>query len=275
VADADVIVIGLGAAGGAVTYQLARHGVDVIGIDRFRLPHGRGSSHGETRISRLTDEGAHYAPLAMRSRELWQEIEAASGVEIFTATGYLSIADARQAPDAFVIQQQSAQVVGAEHQLLDSIDIRRRFPQFDVTSSHIGFYEPGSGIIRPEAAVTQQLSLAERFGAKIRQGEQVTAIAATPSGVMVHTDRGRFTADRVVMAAGPWVADLINDARLASLFVVYRQVLHWFTFDGPTQAFRPGRFPVFTWRPGARPRPRFYGFSDLGWTNAEDICRPI
>ena len=50
----DVIVIGLGAMGSATAYQLARRGARVLGIDRFHPPHELGSSHGATRITRLS-----------------------------------------------------------------------------------------------------------------------------------------------------------------------------------------------------------------------------
>jgi len=49
----DSIVIGLGAMGSAALYQLAKSGQRVLGIDRFAPPHRLGSSHGETRITRL------------------------------------------------------------------------------------------------------------------------------------------------------------------------------------------------------------------------------
>ena len=49
----DTIVIGLGAMGSAAAYQLAKSGQRVLGIDRFAPPHRFGSSHGETRITRL------------------------------------------------------------------------------------------------------------------------------------------------------------------------------------------------------------------------------
>ena len=76
---ADVIVVGLGAMGSAVTFQLAQRGLRVIGVDRFQPPHDRGSTHGETRITRLAvGEGAEHVPLVRRSHELWRELEAAT-----------------------------------------------------------------------------------------------------------------------------------------------------------------------------------------------------
>src|SRR5258708_28483055 len=73
----DVVVLGLGAAGSAAAWQLARRGARVLGIDRFSPPHALGSSHGDTRITRLAiGEGAQYTPLAPPSHEIWSEIEA-------------------------------------------------------------------------------------------------------------------------------------------------------------------------------------------------------
>ena len=69
----DVIVIGLGAMGSAALYQLARRGVAAIGIDQFAPPHDRGSSHGESRITRQAiGEGDEYVPFALRSHEIWR-----------------------------------------------------------------------------------------------------------------------------------------------------------------------------------------------------------
>jgi len=86
----DVIVLGLGAAGSATLLQLARRGVKVLGLDRHVPPHEHGSSHGETRITRLAiGEGAHYTPLAVRSHEIWREIERETGADLMTTTGGL------------------------------------------------------------------------------------------------------------------------------------------------------------------------------------------
>ena len=63
----DVVVVGLGAMGSAALYQLARQGVNVIGIERFAPGHDRGSSHGDTRIIRMGYfEHPSYVPLLRR-----------------------------------------------------------------------------------------------------------------------------------------------------------------------------------------------------------------
>ena len=63
----ETIVIGLGAMGSAATYQLAKRGNHILGIDRFSSPHFYGSSHGDTRVTRQA-LGEVLAQLATQGR---------------------------------------------------------------------------------------------------------------------------------------------------------------------------------------------------------------
>src|SRR5258708_21194477 len=95
----EVLVLGLGAMGSAAAFQLARRGRKVLGIDRFAPPHSFGSSHGETRITRLAiGEGEHYTPLVLRSHELWREIEKETGADLLTITGGLVLSHNPRTP---------------------------------------------------------------------------------------------------------------------------------------------------------------------------------
>src|SRR5271157_1243489 len=90
---ADVIVVGLGAMGSAALYQLAKLGARAIGIDRFNPPHDQGSSHGDTRITReAIGEGRDFVPLVLRSNQIWEELEAATGRSLLTRNGALVLA---------------------------------------------------------------------------------------------------------------------------------------------------------------------------------------
>ncbi|MDY6819379.1 MAG: FAD-dependent oxidoreductase, partial [Halobacteriales archaeon] len=71
------IVIGIGGMGSAVTAHLAERGVDVLGLERYDIPHTMGSSHGKTRIIRRAQyEDPAYVPLVERAYELWRAREA-------------------------------------------------------------------------------------------------------------------------------------------------------------------------------------------------------
>ena len=92
----DTIVLGLGAVGSAAVYQLAARKHNVLGIDQFSPPHTYGSSHGDTRVTRLAiGEGAQYTPLALRSHEIWRDLEKRTDASLLTIDGLLIISSAR------------------------------------------------------------------------------------------------------------------------------------------------------------------------------------
>ena len=135
---ADIAVVGLGAVGSAALYQSAKLGARVIGIDRFEPPHDQGSSHGETRITRQAiGEGREFVPLVLRSNEIWDELEVATGRSLITRNGGLILAspEYRRQPSRLDFVSawttiDAARAFDIPHQQLSSDDIRRLYPQF-------------------------------------------------------------------------------------------------------------------------------------------------
>jgi sarcosine oxidase len=261
------IVLGLGAMGSATLHHLGKRGHRALGIDRHAPPHAFGSTHGDTRITRLAiGEGAHYTPLAIRSHALWRDLERGSGATLLTSNGGLFISSgARSAvmhvPDFFANTLAAAKTYGISHEILDAGEIRRRFPAFNVADDERGYLEPEAGFLRPEACVRAHLESAERHGAEIHRNETVHGFDASARGVTVTTDRDRYAADRLVIAAGPWLTALLDPA-LAQHFRVYRQQLYWFAIDGDAALFHPSAFPIFIWELQGR-RQGLYGFPAL------------
>jgi sarcosine oxidase len=208
----DVIVIGLGAMGSATAYQLARRGARVLGIDRYHPPHDLGSSHGGTRITRLSvGEGAEYVPLVRRSHRIWREIEAASGEALMLTTGGLVIGPTQGGSELhgqrdFVNRTiELARSFGIAHELLDADEVARRFPQFLMRGDERAYFEPEAGILRPERCVAVQLELARRAGARLITGEAVTGLAALGDAVTALTATGGYQAAHAVVTAGAWI----------------------------------------------------------------------
>ncbi|MGD0191514.1 MAG: N-methyl-L-tryptophan oxidase [Rhizomicrobium sp.] len=248
----DVIVLGLGAMGSAALYQLAKRGVKVLGIDQFSPPHDAGSSHGDTRITRLAiGEGEHYTPLVRRSHDIWREIEHETGADLLTQCGELIISSDNKSAfthveDFFRKTVDAAIRHGISHQLLDSGQIRQRYPAFNVRDDEYGYFEPEAGFLRPEACIAAELSLAQKHGAEIRRNERVMDYSASPQDVQVATNRRSYTADTLIVAAGAWLPQFLG-GDFVRLLRVYRQVLHWFAIDGDAGLFAPRHFPVFIW----------------------------
>ena len=262
-AASEFVVLGLGAMGSAATFQLASRGRTVLAIDQFSPPHIYGSSHGETRITRCAiGEAPYYSPLALRSHEIWREIEAETGASLLTVAGGLILSSpARTArlhvDDFFANTLSAARRFSIAHELLDTEEIRRRFPQFLVRDGEQGYFEPGAGFLRPEACVAAQLQLAQRLGAEIRTNERVPGFEPLADGVLVHTVRETIRAKKLILCAGPWLPQLIGP-QLGIPFRILRQVLFWFGVED-VRAYEPENCPVYIWELQGRDQ-AIYGF---------------
>jgi sarcosine oxidase len=251
-ANYDVIVLGLGAVGSAAAYQLSKRGARVLGIDRYAPPHNLGSSHGETRITRLAiGEGVHYSPLAMRSHEIWREIERETGLTLMVTTGGLMISSPSRTSRLHVEDFLGNTIAAARkyniaHEILDAREIKRRFPPFAVRDDETGYFEPAAGYLRPEECIRAQLALAVKHGATIHTGETVLSFDAGPRGVAVKTAKATYNAGTLLISAGGWLPQLLT-REYAAPFAVRRQLLFWFDVDGPIAAYEPRRFPIFIW----------------------------
>lgn len=236
----DVIVIGMGAFGAATLYQLAQRGVRVAGVDQFSPPHDRGSSHGDTRITRQAiGEGAAYVPLARNAHRIWRELEAKSGEALFEACGMLMLSDSRLATRGHGTADFAGETAalaasfGIEHSLLDAAGIHQRFPQFTGYGEHVvGYFEPGAGYVRPERAIAVQLDLARLAGAHLYPDTPVLSMESWQGGVRVHTGTGTLTASRVISCAGMWSGSLLGGP-FRPLLKISRQKLYWFELDRP------------------------------------------
>lgn len=251
----DCIVVGLGAMGSAATYQLAKAGASVLGIDKFSPPHKFGSSHGDTRVTRAAiGEGVEYSELALRSHTLWRDIEAATGKELFIRNGCLTISgtDAvvmHDVDDFFANIGKAARRYDIPHQTFDTPEaIRARYPQFAVKAGDHAILDEEAGTLFPEACVAAQLDLAERAGATLLRDTQVTGIDPGADRVEIITADGqRFLADRVLIAAGAWLPRFAA-AEFSRHLTVTRQVLHWFEIKSNPERFRPENCPAFIWQ---------------------------
>lgn len=264
----DVAVIGLGAMGSATLYQLAKRGIRAIGIDRFAPPHAEGSTHGETRITRRgIGEGEAYVPLAVRSHEIWRELEAETGQSMLFEVGSIVISQAndnveRPGRTGFIRRSiTAAQRFDIAHEVLSADDIRQRFPNLTPTDEEIGYYEPGGGYLMPERCVAANLDMARRHGATIRLGEIVTVIATDGEGVSITYGGETIHAGQAIVTAGAWAGGLLG-APFDRLLKPTRQVMHWFALapDAPKQWLNS---PVYMWPHGEEEDGFFYGFPSL------------
>ncbi len=252
----DVIILGLGGMGSAAAAHLAARGKSVLGLEQFTSPHHHGSSHGATRVIRQSYfEHPSYVPLLLRAYELWRDLERQSGQTLLHLTGGLMIGTSES--DVITGSLRSAQEHGLAHEILDSAEIRRRYPPFTIADGTVGIFEKAGGYLLCEPSVAAHLAVATKQGADLHFEEPVISWLALPSGgVSVTTARDTYHAEQLVSTPGPWAPELLAD--LGVPFTITRQVLCWFRSRNGVALFRPDQFPI--WIRQIDPRTSIYGF---------------
>lgn len=253
----DVLVLGCGAVGGAALYECACRGLRALGIDRFAPPHDRGSSHGRTRMIRQAYfEHPDYVPLVLRAYELWAELERAAQRTLYRETGLLQVGP----PQGEVVPgvTQAAAQHGLAVDELSPGEIERRFPGFRVPPGMVGAFERRAGYLHVEGCIAAQLEQAAALGAALHENETVRTWRAEGATIVVETDRGRYEAGALAIAAGAWSAATVRDWGVP--LAVRRKPQYWFA--PRTDDYRADRgAPAFLYETGDGV---FYGFPVAG-----------
>jgi glycine/D-amino acid oxidase-like deaminating enzyme len=189
----DVAVVGGGIAGTTIAWELARRGAAVTLFERAWL--GAGAS-GRNTGTLLHQTEPLVAAMFSASLDAYRSIG-------FSWTAREELLLARTPEQLRVAAAKAAAIGGATAVTGD--DLRSAFAPFgpDVLGGQV---LAGVGTVDPDAATRAFADAARSAGAVIRTGVRVGSVTA--GGVV--TDAGGFAADAVVVAAGPWMADLVR-----------------------------------------------------------------
>ena len=199
----DHVVVGGGIMGSATARALSKLGKKVVLLERFRLGHKRGSSHGRTRIFRLSYRDSMYVRMAQESLLLWRDLEREAGTELVHTTGGL---------DAGRYVEQNAQALeecGAAYEQISGAEAQKRFPILKAGTDGDMLFQPDSGVIYADASIASFVTSAMDAGAEVIEEREVIAIEPRGGSVVVRTPGGDFEADSIVVTAGPWAKKLL------------------------------------------------------------------
>lgn len=258
-AEYDHIVVGAGAVGTSIAYQLSRSPCRTLVLERFHENHAFGSSHGNTRILRTAyAEGAAYVPLVLRARRLWTRLGRDAAREVFRPTGVLLSASADSV--ALRSARASARRYGLPHATWDLDDVARRFPAFRFASGDGLLWDPGGGVLFPERAIAAYRRLAHEMGATFRWNSPVRRWGRSSDGrIVVQTAHREYATNSLIVSSGAWLPSLVPDLRLP--LEVEQQTVYWFgARSRPRAPYRT--LPAFvSYRPQGG---YFYGTPDVG-----------
>ncbi|MCX7992218.1 MAG: N-methyl-L-tryptophan oxidase [Fimbriimonadales bacterium] len=252
-----VAIIGLGAVGSAALRFLIKQGHEAVGYEQFTRGHTRGSSHGESRIYRLTYTDPSYTRLMRRAYELWQELQAEAGEELIVPCGVLWVGEAVD-PELNAIARalQSEQV---DFEWLSPTEAAVRFPTLHLEPFERALFQREGGFLRATDCVQANLRLAEAHGAVIYEDTRIARLELLPNHIVLETEQGaleRF--DRVLITAGAWIPKLLPALNLP--LVVTRQTYAYFAVDASREPlFEPTQMPVWI-----EAMHHFYGFPSDG-----------
>ena len=224
--DADIVVVGAGITGVATARSLAQSGRGVVLVEQFGLGHDRGSSHGASRIFRLSYADPHYVRLAQGALQSWRELEAEVGEELIVRTGGL---------DFGPVAAENARALaacGVSHELLSGAEVTSagrspRSPARRCSTTRTAASRSPTGRIRRCSAS------AVAAGAVVLDERRVTGIEPGRGSVRVSTDGDEITAGACVVAAGAWGRALLAGAEIELPVVPTRETVTYFGLPDP------------------------------------------
>ncbi|NXJ66762.1 SOX oxidase, partial [Rostratula benghalensis] len=203
----DAIVIGAGIQGSFAAYHLAQRHRDTLLLEQFILPHSRGSSHGQSRITRSAYPRVPYARMMPDSFRLWQRLEAEAGTNLYRRTGLVVLGPAGD-PEL----EGCRRSLGDDH-VLNTVELAQRFPGLRVQAGEVTMWDGTGGVLFADRALRAVQDVFRRHGGTLRDGEKVLRIE--PGAVVtVTTTAGVYRAPRLIMAAGAWTGALVGSLGL-------------------------------------------------------------
>ncbi len=200
---ADAIVIGAGIHGCSTALHLGLRGLKTIVIEKdYAGRHASGVNAGGVRqLARHIAE----IPLSIASMDLWENIEALVGDACgFESHGQVLVAET--AAELKILRERVRELRqhGYVHEeLIDQAELRRLLPAVS-DSCPGGIVSRRDGAADPFRSTQAFRSAAIRAGASFLEGVRVTGLTRRQGDWEVETSAGRFSAPKIVNAAGAW-----------------------------------------------------------------------
>ena len=220
-----LLTIGAGIMGLSVAWAMARRGHDVTVVEQASIPNPLGSSVDQHRLIRYAyGDMAGYTAMVGEAFPAWDKIWQDLGESLYIQTGTLAVGTAGQ--DWLNASAEVLQSQGHAIEMLAPRDLSRRFPLLTPDGVDHAFYLKTGGTLLA-GRIIELLShhLALR-GVTLMPHQRVVSV--DPDGASLRLEDGRYLrADRLIVAAGPWVRQLLPGP--ADRVVPSRQVVAYLT----------------------------------------------
>ncbi len=248
----DVIIAGAGSMGMATGYFLAKQGKKVLMIDAYDPPHIQGAHHGLTKVIRHVHVREQYISLALKSQQLWEELENQWDKPLFHKTGILNADVATSTSIQNLIDIASIHNITME--TMTPVDVKSRWKGFSLPPNYTALFEPNAGILRGEECLRAYRQLFFNLGGKLITNTPIIDIDIQADSVSVKTKDETYHGASLVLSSGH---NLLKMAGLTFPLTVFRKATAWFYAN---HLYHSDSFPAYHINTEDG---RFFGFPNI------------
>ncbi len=217
---ADVVIVGGGAHGLAIAYDLAKRGIRKVAVLEKSYIGAGGSGRNTTiiRANYRTPEGvAFYKESARLYAQLGRELDYNL---LFSQQGHLTLAHAERAVNVAHERAEVNRLLGVDSRVIYPDEIAKLCPPLDLSDRPefpimAALYHPPGGVIRHDAVVWAYARQADHLGVRIHEDTEVTGIMVEGARVTgVRTSRGEISTNVVVSATAGWTSEITRIPRV-------------------------------------------------------------
>ncbi len=209
---AEVAVVGGGCVGTSTILQLARLGCkDVLLLERGHLAWGAtGKSSAIVNIG-VWNASEPLVKMLLESIDVFRNFEERIGGNSgFRHTGWMGLTGKKF--EARIKKTVAAETsLGAKSQLISPQEVAKLQPGVLTNDLTVAVHEPFAGYANPVETTSAYGKAAEKLGARIETNALVTRIRVEGGKKMIETNKGTFSANKVVVAANVWAPKLLAD----------------------------------------------------------------
>ncbi len=204
---ADLLVIGGGIHGCSAALHAALRGLDVVVIEKDTVArHASGVNAGGVR--RL---GRHYAevPISQRSMEIWHRIGDLVDDDCgFQKAPQIKVAETEAELETLAARAANLRTMGFEHEVI--LDRKRLREELPAVAEHCvgGLASLDDGFALPYQTTFAFQRKARSLGVRFEENCRVHTVERVGPDFRARTDRGDFTAHRLLNCAGAWAGEI-------------------------------------------------------------------
>jgi sarcosine oxidase subunit beta len=204
----DILIVGGGVLGASIAFHLAQRGPGrVVLVEKAYL--GAGASGKSPALIYQAHRDPLLASLAPRCLPVFEHFaDLVGGPPVFWRTGMVQFMHRSEQAD---LDERLAhqRELGIEVQRISEHELMEVDAGARLAEDESAVFERSAGYVEPVQVVASFAEAARRVGADLRQGVEVRALLVEKGKIRgVETNEGTYESARLVLATGPWAAQL-------------------------------------------------------------------